>query len=68
MDMTIRWQVLSVHALRNQLYMLQVIAQQSTLNTTIWHYRHARKTGGLFNGTARASSLAPAIILLTWVP
>ena len=28
-------------------------------------YRHPRKTSGLFNDTARASTLAPAIILQT---
>ena len=31
-------------------------------------YRHMRKTSGLFHGTARVSTFAPAIILLTWVP
>ena len=42
-----------------------VVSQQSTQSTTNCGYRHARKTSGLFYGTAQAATLAPVIILPT---
>ena len=69
--MTIQWQVLDVHSLRSQLYILKCVNKKhpSACCLAAKHPKHnkwqlqtrEKKPVDFFNGTTRALTLAPAI-------